>query len=116
MNQIVLVCGGRTFSDSAKLLDCLDSIHVANPITRIIHGGALGADDLAHKWAIIHNIPVTVYNAWWTLEGKSAGISRNQRMLDKGKPDLVVAFPGGTGTADMVKKAKAAKVPIKRIS
>jgi hypothetical protein len=28
------------------------------------------------------------------------------------KPDLVIAFPGGRGTADMVKQAKAAGVPV----
>jgi hypothetical protein len=29
-------------------------------------------------------------------------------MLDEGKPNLVVAFPGGTGTADMVQRAREA--------
>jgi formate dehydrogenase assembly factor FdhD len=32
--------------------------------------------------------------------------------LSKGKPDLVVAFPGGRGTADMVRKAQTAGVPV----
>jgi hypothetical protein len=32
-------------------------------------------------------------------------------MLDQGKPDLVVAFPGGRGTANLVKQARAAGVP-----
>lgn len=27
-------------------------------------------------------------------------------MIDEGKPDLVVALPGGRGTADMVRRAK----------
>lgn len=30
----------------------------------------------------------------------------------EGKPDLVVAFPGGRGTADMVKRARAAGVEV----
>lgn len=33
-------------------------------------------------------------------------------MLDEGKPDLVVVFPGGTGTADMVRRAKKAGVEV----
>jgi hypothetical protein len=33
-------------------------------------------------------------------------------MIDEGKPDLVVAFPGGRGTADMVKRAKKANVEV----
>ena len=35
-----------------------------------------------------------------------------QIMLDEGKPDLVVAFPGGRGTADMIRKAEGAGVPV----
>lgn len=42
--------------------------------------------------------------------GRAAGPIRNQQMLDEGKPHLVVAFPGGTGTADMVRRAQAAGV------
>jgi len=33
-------------------------------------------------------------------------------MLDEGKPDLVVAFDGGRGTANMVKQAKAAGIQV----
>lgn len=36
-------------------------------------------------------------------------------MIDEGKPDLVVAFPGGRGTADMVNKALAAGIKVIRI-
>jgi hypothetical protein len=36
-------------------------------------------------------------------------------MLLEGKPDLVVAFPGGKGTADMVRRARKANVPVKEI-
>ena len=31
-------------------------------------------------------------------------------MLDEGKPDLVVAFPGGKGTADMTRRAREAGI------
>jgi hypothetical protein len=49
----------------------------------------------------------SIYPADWTRHGKAAGPKRNQLMLDKEKPDLVIAFPGGKGTADMVARAKA---------
>jgi hypothetical protein len=42
---------------------------------------------------------------WLSLAGPAAGPIRNQRMLDWG-PDLVVAFAGGKGTADMVRRAR----------
>jgi hypothetical protein len=41
-----------------------------------------------------------------SLAGQPA-YRRNQQMLDEGRPDLVVAFPGGAGTANMVKLARA---------
>jgi hypothetical protein len=42
--------------------------------------------------------PYEVPQGEWDELGKKAGPLRNQRMLDEGKPDLVVAFPGGGGT------------------
>jgi len=33
-------------------------------------------------------------------------------MLDEGKADLVVAFPGGRGTANMLSQARAADVRV----
>lgn len=33
-------------------------------------------------------------------------------MLDNGKPDLIIAFPGGSGTADMIKRARKAGVTV----
>lgn len=37
-----------------------------------------------------------------------AGIWRNQAMLDEGKPTAFLAMPGGTGTADMIARCRAA--------
>jgi len=37
-------------------------------------------------------------------------------MLDEGKPDLVVAFPGGGGTKDMVRRAVKAGVSVHEVN
>jgi hypothetical protein len=37
-------------------------------------------------------------------------------MLAEGKPDLEVAFPGGRGTANMVKQVRAAGVEVLEVS
>jgi hypothetical protein len=47
--------------------------------------------------------------------GRAARPIRNQRMLDEGKPDLVVAFPGGRGTTDMIRRAERAGVPVRQV-
>lgn len=33
-------------------------------------------------------------------------------MLDEGKPHAVIAFPGGAGTANMIKLAKNKGIPV----
>lgn len=72
-------------------------------------------DRLAHDWALAVKVKGATYCANWTRDGKAAGPIRNQRMIDEGKPDLVVAFPGGRGTADMVRRAKAAGVKVMEV-
>ena len=37
-------------------------------------------------------------------------------MLDEGKPDLVVAFPGGRGTAHMTRIARGAGIEVIEVS
>ena len=43
-------------------------------------------------------------------------MSRNQWMISNGAPDLVVAFPGGIGTANMIETAKAARIEVLEIA
>ena len=102
----VLVCGGRDFDARTRVYNALDALR---PIGLIIHGGANGADRLADDWAAWRCIERKVFKADWKKYGPSAGPRRNAEML-RMLPDLVVAFPGGRGTADMVRRAKAAGV------
>lgn len=112
----VLVCGGRHFYNKLLLKRTLDDLHILQPITCIIQGGASGADFLAKHWAVAYHkdIIVVEYKADWE-QGRSAGPRRNALMLKDGKPDLVLAFPGGKGTADMTRKAKAAGLTVMEI-
>lgn len=102
----VLVCGGRDFDDRITVYEGLLKVAKAYGITEIIEGGARGADQLAGEFAIDNGIKHTRVLADWQTHGKAAGHIRNQAMLDL-NPDLVVAFPGGRGTANMVSIAKA---------
>lgn len=109
----ILVCGGRSYSDRRLAFSELDRIHAATPIDCVIEGGANGADDIVSKWSASRNVHNHKrYHADWAIHGKAAGPIRNQRMIDEGKPDLVVAFPGGRGTADMVNRAMAAGIEV----
>ena len=107
-----LVCGGRKFNDMRKASTELDRLRTELGFTNIIQGGATGADTIAMIWANSRGVPNVTYPALWKLHGKKAGPMRNTQMLEEGKPDVVIAFPGGKGTRDMVAKAEAAGVKV----
>lgn len=108
----VLVCGGRDFKDTHYLYKTLDAYHKANQIGVVIEGDARGADRMAGYWARKNKIDLLIFPAQWKTYGKAAGPIRNQQMLDEGKPDVVIAFAGNTGTADMVERANAAGIEV----
>lgn len=113
----VLVCGGRTYSDDTRLFSVLDKLNdAASGVDVLVEGGANGADHMAWAWSVLRGVPSERFEADWENQGTFAGPMRNARMLAEGKPDLVVAFPGGRGTADMVKKARRAGVEVIEIA
>lgn len=112
---VLLVCGGRDFIDRELAFRTLDRVNAKRPITKIVQGLARGADSLAAEWARVRKVPCVGFAANWNEYGKAAGAIRNQQMLDYGV-DGVLAFPGGRGTADMVRRAKAAGVVVMEIA
>jgi hypothetical protein len=78
----------------------------------LLHGGARGADAAIGRAAL-------VMPAQWQLHGRAAGPIRNRELLEQAiakavahtSPGslasvLVVAFPGGPGTASLVREAR----------
>lgn len=108
----VLVCGGRCFDDPKLLGSWLGGINKQHGISLLIDGGAPGADRMAREFARWAAIPTKTFAAEWGKFGRSAGPRRNAKMLAEGTPDLVVAFHGGTGTADMIRQARQAGIRV----
>lgn len=111
-----LVCGGREYSDHVTVDWTLDAL---NP-SAMVEGGATGADTLARAWWLGRrtDYPSTFRPRPEEIQrwGYARALTmRNARMLAEGRPDYVLAFPGGRGTEDMVNKAKAAGVPVLRV-
>lgn len=107
----VLVCGGRDYTDRESVWEALGRANAE----WIVQGGARGADRLAKQWAAFYQRKRVEYPADWATYGKAAGTIRNQRMLTDSRPNLVVAFPGGRVTSDMVRRARKAGVPVQEI-
>jgi hypothetical protein len=102
-----LICGGRDFADKAMFDDVMLRLTAmwGSP-SKIVHGNALGADRMAGEWGKRMAIDVIAVPADWHRYGSAAGPIRNENMLVTYRPKRVIAFPGGRGTADMVKRAQ----------
>jgi hypothetical protein len=121
--QRVLVCGGRDFTDKDFIEGVLHYILIKNgrdepphpdAVKRliIITGAARGVDTIAYTWAVGLGAQGKLYPAKWELHVRQAGPIQNVQMLEEGKPELVIAFPGGSRTANMVQNAKAAGIEV----
>lgn len=107
----LLVTGGRAFGDVEAITAALDRIHRELGISHLIHGGATGADYLASEWAKANGIPAVPFPAEWKRYGAQAGPLRNSEMVREGRPDAYLAFPGGVGTRDCVRKCVGKSIP-----
>jgi hypothetical protein len=108
-----LVCGGRDYNN-AHAFDCrMDRlVYDLGCPDIVIHGGYRGADKLADGWARGRHIHVAEVQALWGATSRpAAGPARNSAMLLL-QPTLVVAMPGGRGTADMERKARYAGIRV----
>ena len=121
----VLICGGRNWNHRQMTFRKLDALHRIYNFATVIHGAASGADSLGGAWAKARGIPVNEYPANWRPRrpdgtrdpsfgsyDRAAGFKRNQQMIDEGHPDLVIAFPGTNGTADMIKRSQKAAITV----
>jgi len=111
----VLVTGGRAYLDRetvfARLGTCREEEQRNGLKLVVIHGDCpTGADHWAKLWCRREGVEERRFPAQWDLHGRSAGPRRNQRMVAEGQPNLALAFPGGRGTADMVRRACVAGV------
>jgi len=99
----LLICGGRDYADYDAFTRAMNRLPFKPSI--VIEGGATGADRMGRQWAISKGIHYATVPALWDAYGLSAGGRRNSAMIIL-SPDYCVAFPGGTGTADMVRQCE----------
>ena len=115
----VICCGGRDYNEADRIYAFLDRVHSCRPMEILIHGACKygGADKHAEDWARSREVDYLGFPAKWKKVGhKGAGPMRNAEMLDCFAPHLVIAFPGGSGTADMIKRATKAGVRVVDLS
>lgn len=138
---LVLVTGSRSWDDVPAINDTLletwhDATQDGHCGIEVLQGGATGADSIARMWAKAHaedGVGCQQYDAQWAdcaeacLPGHrktrgtyswcpTAGHRRNQQMVNA-EPAIVLAFhrAGSTGTADCIRRARAAGVPVREV-
>jgi hypothetical protein len=101
-----IIAGTRT-ATADNTWQAIASCEWRHEITGVLCGMAKGADLHGKAWADANGIPVSKWPANWDAYGKGAGAVRNQQMADRANA-LIAAWDGqSTGTADMIRRAKA---------
>lgn len=107
----LIIAGGRDYYLNAKDCQWLDQLHAQHRFIEVVSGGCRGADKDGEQWAKVQGIPVTSKKPdYQKYPGYLAPLMRNQEMAEYA--DALAVFPGGNGTADMIRRAKAKGMPI----
>jgi hypothetical protein len=110
MAERVLIYGSRTWRDPEPIRAFVASLPAD---CTVIHGGAPGADTLAHHAATARGLHVEVYPADWQRYGRRAGPIRNEEMAASGLTRARgFRMPGASpGSDDMTRRLVAACIP-----
>jgi hypothetical protein len=114
----IAVTGGRNFDNVDFINQTLDRLNHDLSIKTMLNGECrTGADLWAKQWALKNRKDLILLPANWGGRGMSAGPYRNRLMLNILKAieprPLLVAFPGGTGTADCVAYAHLVGIEVR---
>ena len=105
----VAIIGSREFNNFdyalEKVIEFIETDN--NQISKIVSGGAAGADTIAEQIAMYMGIPTKIFLPNWDKHGKSAGFVRNTQIVENS--DIIIAFWDGLskGTLDSINKAKS---------
>lgn len=109
--MIIAIIGGRDFTDVELLRESI----LDENITKIVSGGAKGADTLGREFALKNNIELVEYLPDWKKYGRGAGFIRNKEIIENS--DIIYAFWDGKskGTLHSINIAKKLNKPIRVI-
>lgn len=112
----IAVCGGRDLPPEKVALKLGAMLNWGVRVDCVIHGAYRGADEGADLFAKRNGIKPLPFKADWRSFGRRAGPHRNRKMLREGRPHILIAFPGGDGTADCVAAADEIGIPVLRVT
>jgi hypothetical protein len=103
----VIIAGSREFKNVEYVFKTIRKlIHYGWQITEVVSGCAKGVDTFGEEWAKCNNIPIKRFPAKWDKYGESAGVIRNQQMVDYADALIAIRFQVSAGTTDTIQRAK----------
>jgi len=103
----VIIAGGRDYvptkGHTREIAKILKALRVPWDQIEIVSGGARGADAFGEKLAKNVGMQLKVFPANWEKYGRGAGHIRNKEMAKYA--EILIALPGGRGTANMIETA-----------
>ena len=96
----LLITGSRKFDNYEALKNAIEVVeNLQNKkITILLHGGAIGADTLAQKWADENNIPTQIIKPdYKNHQNKIAPLIRNQELVKMADCTLALYEKNRTG-------------------
>ena len=140
--MIIIVTGGRDFTDREFVYSTLDRIHASQKIDIVFHGGCQlwdakqkvyvnsGADWLCEDWCRLNSVASKIFYGapYFRAHGKRGGCLRNKAMgeaaialRDRMREKLrewievkTVAFKGGSGTQSMIDESRKLDIKVIR--
>src|SRR3990170_5138293 len=110
----LVIAGSRNLKNMEDLETAIEKYILPHyDIDLIIHGGAIGIDQLAGKYAAIHNIPCSgIKPKYLSNFDRGAPLRRNQEMAEQG--DLLLAVWDGEsrGTKHMIECMNKLNKPV----
>jgi hypothetical protein len=117
---VIVAAGGRDLSwPQERIASALLQRSGGRAVHLLLHGDARGADQTIGRAAHQLGWRVQSLPAEWGRYGRTAGPIRNRRLLEQALVEaqahtspsfsasvLVIAFPGGAGTASLVQQAR----------
>lgn len=112
--MICAVTGGRDHVVTRAEKDAFQDALLSYGVTVVRHGAARGVDTWVAEWVERKEfLRIEAWPAQWKKHGKIAGRIRNRAMLQGPPPvGLLIAFPGGSGTAHCLDVALEMEIPV----
>ena len=110
----IAIVGSRNFKNKAFIATEVSRILLEHQYfsTAVVSGGAPGVDTVAHALALDWGVEPIIFEANWQKYGRSAGPSRNKKIVKAADVMIAFPFPGSRGTRNSIKLMREAGKPV----